>query len=207
MVCAISKMMAGGSFRLTSDRLTVVPTSPRPGRPEARARALRTQKGGGGAVASFAPARVRRRPPAAPATSTPSLPESLLSTLVPNPGSCQSPCALFLLVAGRHGAGGPSSRSGTSQLCPGCCWASTGSECQCDHVVPREAPGKGGRGGGTGPPAPTQAPATLTSRRWGRGLAESPNRAHGHPETRGGQPGAALLSAPWGGGSQCGTDS
>ena len=107
MVCAISKMMAGGSFRLTSDRLTVVPTSPRPGRPEARARALRTQKGGGGAVASFAPARVRRRPPAAPATSTPSLPESLLSTLVPNPGSCQSPCA----------RGRPHPQAGGRRLC------------------------------------------------------------------------------------------
>ena len=103
MVCVISEMMAGGNFCLTSDRLTVVPTSPRPGRPKAQAGALSTQKGGGGAVASIAPARVRRCPPAVPTPSAPSLPESLPSSLVPNPGSCQSPCTPCPQYRGGHG--------------------------------------------------------------------------------------------------------
>lgn len=103
MVCVISEMMAGGNFCFTSDRLTVVPTSPRPGRPKAQAGALSTQKGGGGAVASIAPARVRRCPPAVPTPSAPSLPESLPSSLVPNPGSCQSPCTPCPQYRAGHG--------------------------------------------------------------------------------------------------------
>lgn len=47
------------------------------------------------------------------------------------------------------------------------------------------------------PPAPPRHSHTH-QQEVGWGLAESPNKAHGPLETRGGQPGAALLSAPWG---------
>lgn len=171
MVCVISEMMAGGIFCFTSDRLTVVPTSPRPGRPESQAGALSTQKGGGGAVASIAPARVRRCPPAVPMPSALSLPESLPLALVPNPGSCQSPCTPCPQYRGGHGY-----RAGMGQVDP------PHEVAQASHVLAAAGPQwgqsvsvtkwePGSRRQRRRDPVTCshQAPATLTSRRRGGG--------------------------------------